>query len=381
MTPPGIANGAAAMVEVVSDQWGNSQGLAYINKSLYVIQHGDRSEPRLRPDALLKISDTDGNDQLDTEERLIEFPRVEGDAENWIEHSYHAVIPGPDGESLYIVSGDRNGLPCEKGLVPKHWNRDSWDFEYTPQPYSGGCVIRTDLNGENAEYICMGLRNSYDIAFNQIGDLFTYDSDLENDFGLPNYRPTAIRQVVSGTDCGWGGRAGEMLWSWSADWEDIQPPIRNIGPGSPTGICFGYGARFPARYQQALFACDWSYGRMFAVHLAPVGAGYSADPEPFLSAQGLPLADVCVSPMDGCLYFLTGGRGTQSAIYRVTYVGSEETAMASVSPPNAELEDARRLRKQLELFHGRPDPRAVDFLWASPGKRRSSHPKRGSGSP
>ena len=145
--------------------------------------------------------------------------------------------------------------------------------------------MRADLDGENREYLCMGLRNSYDLAFNRDGDLFTFDSDLENDFGLPNYRPTAIRQILSGTDSGWGGRAGEMLWSWTPKWEEIQPPIKNIGPGSPTGIAFGYGTKFPARYQQALFACDWSYGRMFAVHLTPTGASYTAEAEPFLSAQ------------------------------------------------------------------------------------------------
>ncbi|MBM3965648.1 MAG: hypothetical protein FJ308_11380 [Planctomycetes bacterium] len=272
ITPAEEGTERESLVEVVSDRWGFSQGMSFINGALYLIQHGDRSDENFRPDVLLRIIDTDGDDKLDTAERLIEFPHVRDDAANWVEHSLHAVIPGPDGRSIYIVSGDRNGLPCEKGRVPKHWNRDSWDFQYTEQPYSGGWVMRADLDGKNAEYLCIGLRNCYDLAFNRDGDLFTYDSDLENDFGLPNYRPTAIRQILSGTDCGWGGRAGEMLWSWTSAWEDIQPPLKNIGPGSPTGICFGYGAKFPARYQQALFACDWSYGRMFTVHLTPLGA-------------------------------------------------------------------------------------------------------------
>ncbi len=306
ITPPQSSTNSDCTIEIVSDQWGFSQGMSFINGALYVVQHGDRSESNFRPDVLLRICDTDDDDKLDTAEQLMEFPKVEGDAANWVEHSLHAVIPGPDGTSIYIVSGDRNGLPCEKGRVPRHWNRDSWDFDYTEHPYAGGWVLRADLDGKNPEYLCIGLRNSYDIAFNHNGDLFTYDSDLENDFGLPNYRPTAIRQVLSGTDSGWGGRAGEMLWNWTPDWEDIQPPLKNIGPGSPTGICFGYGAKFPARYQHALYACDWSYGRMFAVHLTASGASYTADPEPFLSAQGLPIADVCVSPLDGALYFFDG---------------------------------------------------------------------------
>ncbi len=363
VTPSAPGERAECTVEMVSDKWGFSQGMTFINGALYIVQHGDRSEENFRSDALLRVKDTDGDDKLDTAERLIEFPRVTGDAANWVEHSLHAVVQGPDGKSLYIVSGDRNGLPCQKGRVPKHWNRDSWDHSFVKEPYSGGWVIRTDLDGKNMEYLCIGLRNSYDMAFNRRGDLFTYDSDLENDFGLPNYRPTAIRQVLSGTDCGWGGRAGEMLWSWTPKWEDIQPPIRNIGPGSPTGVCFGYGAKFPAKYQNAMFACDWSYGRMFAVHLTPSGATYTAEPELFLSAQGLPIADVAISPRDAALYFLIGGRGTQSGIYRVTYQGVETTAPSPETQLDQAIEAAQKLRQRLETFHGQINPDAVAEVW------------------
>ena len=75
----------------------------------------------------------------------------------------------------------------------------------------------------------MGLRNSYDLAFNRRGDLFTYDSDLENDFGLPNYRPTAIRQVPSGTDSGWGGPCTELARARRVEWA-----LAN----QATGACF-----------------------------------------------------------------------------------------------------------------------------------------------
>ena len=363
--PPGSTE--QATVELVSDQWGFSQGMAFIQGRLYLIQHGDRAEENPRPDRLLRISDTDGDDNLDSAETLHEFPRVTGDASNWVEHSLHAVVPGPDGRSIFIISGDRNGLPCSQGCTPKHWNRDSWEHGFTAEPYSGGWVVKADLDGQNMEYVCMGLRNCYDMAFNHHGDLFTYDSDLENDIGLPNYRPTAIRQILSGGDNGWGGRAGEMLWSWTPTWEDIQPPLKNIGPGSPTGVCFGYGARFPARYQQALFACDWSYGRMFAVHLHPKGGSYTADPEPFLSAQGLPIADVAVSPADGALYFVIGGRGTQSGLYRVVYTGSESTTPAADEPLDEATAAAQSLRRRLERFHGRADPAAVAEAWPALG--------------
>ena len=47
-----------------------------------------------------------------------------------------------------------------------------------------------------------GMRNHFDTAFNALGDLFTYDSDMEWDAGTPWYRPTRIYHLVSGGDYG-----------------------------------------------------------------------------------------------------------------------------------------------------------------------------------
>lgn len=367
ITPPPPGSTAAAEIEVVSDAWGHSQGMAFIGGALYVVQHGDHAPERFRPDVLLRITDTDGDDRLDAAETLLTFPRVTGDAANWYEHGYHAVVPGPDGRSIWLVSGDRNGFPGDRVRTPRLWNRDGFEHPFTPAPYHGGWVARADLDGGNVEVVCMGLRNCYDIAFDRDGDLFTFDSDLENDFGLPNYRPTAIRQVTSAGDHGWHGRAGEMLWNWTPDREEIQPPIVEIGPGSPTGICFGHDASFPARYREALFACDWSYGRMFAVHLAPRGATHAAEVEPFLSAQGLPICDVAVSPHDHALWFLTGGRGTRSGLYRVTATGPTDDADDAAPPADAAAAALRDLRTGLERFHGVVDPAAVDAAWDTLG--------------
>lgn len=363
VTPPPIGSPEEAVVETVSDAWGHSQGMTFIGGALYLMQHGDHAPERFRPDRLLRIRDTDGDDRLDAAETIVEFPRVTGDAANWYEHGHHAVIPGPDGRSIWFVSGDRNALPCDRVRTPRLWNRDSWEHPFTPDPHAGGWVARADLDGANMEVVCVGLRNCYDIAFDREGDLFTFDSDLENDFGLPNYRPCSIRQITSGGDHGWGGRAGEMLWNWPPAWEDIQPPLLEIGPGSPTGICFGHAAAFPPREREALFVCDWSYGRMFTVHLGPGGATRSAGAEPFLSAQGLPIADVAVSPSDHALWFLTGGRGTHSGLYRVTATAVAADPAGEEGGPSADDHAARDRRRALEAFHGRIDPAALDAAW------------------
>jgi putative heme-binding domain-containing protein len=108
---------------------------------------------------------------------------------------------------------------------------------------------------------------------------------------------------------------------------------------------------------------DWSYGRIFAVHLEPDGASYRGKAETFLRGTPLNLTDLAFGP-DGALYFITGGRGTQSGLYRVSYTGGATStaplAKTSSSDPAAR---ARALRHQLERFHGRADDAAVDFLW------------------
>ena len=82
-----------------------------------------------------------------------------------------------------------------------------------------------------------------------------------------------------------------------------------------------------------------------------------------MSAQGLPIADVAISPRDAALYFLIGGRGTQSGIYRVTYQGVETTAPAPETKLDQATEVAQKLRRRLEAFHGQTDPVAVSEAW------------------
>ena len=88
---------------------------------------------------------------------------------------------------------------------------------------------------------------------------------------------------------------------------------------------FGAGAKFPARYQEALFILDWTFGTIYALHLEPDGASYTATKEHFVWAKPLGVTDAIVGD-DGSLYFTVGGRGSQSALYRVRYTGSESTA-------------------------------------------------------
>jgi putative heme-binding domain-containing protein len=220
----------------------------------------------------------------------------------------------------------------------------------------GGAMYKVDPEGKSWELLSVGYRNQYDAAFHRHGDLFTYDADMEWDFNTPWYRPTRVCLAASGAEFGWRNGAGK----WPPSYPDSLPAVLDIGPGSPTGVTFGYGAKFPARYQEAFFICDWSYGKLYAVHLTPEGSAYKAEAEEFVSGAPLPLTDLVVNPKDGALYFAIGGRRTQSGLYRVTYAGKDSTAPA---PPDGRGAEQRALRHKLESLHGRQDPKAADAAW------------------
>jgi putative heme-binding domain-containing protein len=333
---------------------GHAWGLCYAFDALYVVvndkAHGGRG--------LYRLTDTNGDDKFDKKELLKKFQETGG------EHGCHAVIPSPDGKSLYICSGNQTGLPgdhngsrvteCwgEDTLQPRVYGRGHMKGALAPR----GWVAKTDPDGKTWEIIATGFRNEYDIAFNLEGELFTYDADMEWDINAPWYRPTRINHVISGGEYGWRNGSAK----WPEYYSDSFGAVVNVGPGSPTGVVFGTGAKFPAKYQKAFFACDWSYGKLYAIHLAPDGASYSGEVEEFIAGQPLPLTDICISQADGAMYFAVGGRRVQSGIYRVTYTGSESTTPVKARTEGAK---ARAERQAIEAYHLKPDPSAVAKVW------------------
>ena len=340
-----------ADIEKIELRIGFAQGLLCAFDSLYVVSYGLKRGGKKMPAGLYRVRDTDDDDQYDNVELLREF-------DGKSEHGPHAVLLSPDKKSLYICAGNATKLPNpEISRVPKLWQEDQ---VLTRLPDArghaagrlapGGWVCKTDPEGKTFELISMGYRNQYDIAFDPNGELFTFDADMEWDVGLPWYRPTRVCHVVSGSEFGWRHGSGK----WPEYYPDNVPPVVNIGPGSPTGITFGTGAKFPAKYQNALFIGDWSYGIIYAIRMEADGSSYKATKESFCSAPALPVTDMVINPTDQALYFLVGGRRIQSALYRITYVGAESTAPATYPP----LDPAVETRKKLESFHG---PDAKDF--------------------
>ena len=354
ITPPEIGGSPSeTKIEKLSIDFGHCQGLLYANGSLYGVVNDDAYQGR----GLYRCKDTNGDDQFDTVEMLRSFPGKAG------EHGPHGVVLAPDGKSLYVMCGNQTPEPsCETSRVPRHWDEDQLYPMLLGRGFMrdvlapGGWLAQTDLDGKKWELINTGTRNTYDIAINRQGDIFGFDADMEWDTGMPWYRPTRVCFMQSGGEFGWRTCSKK----WPARWEDSLNAVCDIGPGSPTGVAFGYGAKFPAKYQDALYICDWSYGKMYAVHLAPSGGGYTGVQEEFMSASPLPLTDIEVSKKDGAMYVSIGGRKVQSGLYRVTYVGAEPTDSVLRKPfspmsPN--------VRGSLEAFHGKQDPKAVEVAW------------------
>lgn len=326
-----------------------AQGLLWAFDHLYANVNGK---------GLYRLRDSRGSGELN----VLEFlggPHMDG------EHGNHAVIKTADGQGLYLAAGNFTPIPetlnrnriaswDEDLLLPRLWDaRGHARGVVAP----AGWIARTNARADHWELISMGYRNIFDVAVNEHGELFTYDSDMEWDFGTPWYRPTAIVHVTSGSDFGWRSGSGK----WPDYYEDKLPPLLEIGPGSPTGLFNGKGAHFPEKYQRSLFALDWTFGTLYAIHLEPYKSGYRAVAEEFLSGAPLPLVQGVIGH-DGAMYVVTGGRNQQSHLYRVVYRGGESTMPAAVH----DYEPARRARLQrqaLERFHGVVDARAIEQAW------------------
>ncbi|MGY8770690.1 MAG: c-type cytochrome [Pirellulales bacterium] len=330
-------------------------GMVWTNGALYV---GVNDYEKKIPSGLYKITDSNGDDNLDKVELLREMV-ASGD------HGIHALMPTPDGKSLYLITGN-NTIATEiedSSPVRQVWGED----HLLPSMPDGrghnrgrlspaGIIYRVSLDGKKFEAYANGFRNVFDAAVNREGELFTYDADMEYDFNTPWYRPTRICHVTSGAEYGWRNGAGKRMPFYA----DNLPPVLDIGPGSPTGMTFGYGAKFPAKYQNALFALDWSWGKLYAVHLKKEGSTYTATKEEFVTGAPLPITDAIIHPEDGAMYFTIGGRRVQSGLYRVTYVGDESTELVESKGFVSRLAITRR---NLEVFHGKQDPQAINTAW------------------
>lgn len=353
-------DGLVDTVEPYCEELTSCQGMMSLNGQVFAVGEGPQGA------ALYRLSDENNDGKADKITPLVKFDR------GIAEHGPHAVTLGPDG-LVYVMIGNHSAAKRLSGDSKEEVKEPAKtepekpetakaeeptvkqtaaeeELEKMPRPlaalnnpyhdsYEGdlltpkyedanghavgikapcGTIIRTDADGNFVQVFAGGLRNAYDMAFDGWGELFTYDSDMEWDAGLPWYRETRVFHVPSGAEL--GSRSG---WSpWPQYFIDGVPGVIDTGRGSPTGVESYQHTAFPPEYRQALFLGDWSQGRILAVHPQPKGAGYGATTEVFVAGQPLNVTDLAVGP-DGWLYFVCGGRGSEGGVYRVVWTGKQ----------------------------------------------------------
>ncbi|MAT15333.1 MAG: hypothetical protein CMJ46_08700 [Planctomyces sp.] len=316
-------NGIYDKVVNYSDKLENCQGLCTVGTDLYAVGQG--------PDGVGVYRLPDDNNDGVADGIVFLGKNKSGIGE----HGPHDVVLGPDGW-LYHNMGNHAWMDVEmqpnspakhtyEGVLLQPSFKDAGGHA-TNITEPGGTIWRFTPDGSKWWREVSGFRNEYDIAFNKFGDLFTFDSDMEWDVGMPWYRPVRVNHCVPGAEFGW--RTGAT--KWPEYFLDSLPTTVDIGRGSPTGVIFYEHTQFPESEQGSFLICDWSLGRIISVPLKKSGATYASDFLTIVSGNPLNVSDIEVD-RDGSMVFCVGGRRTEGGLYRVTYGDEKHTPVSATT--------------------------------------------------
>ena len=353
----------ATMIDSVALDIGEAHGLLWAFNSLYVAVNkrwqDEIPDEEERGSGIYRLKDTNGDGALDNIEMLLKL-------DGWGEHGPHNFAVSPTGKDLYFLAGNHVAIPevvKQNSRLPNNWGEDNVFPQYLDArghanniKAPGGWIVRMDPDGQKIELVSAGYRNPFDLAFNQDGELFTYDADMEWDLGMPWYRPTRVCHVTSGSEYGWRTGSGK----WPEYYPDNLSAVVNLEQGCPTGILMGGQLNFPAEYKHGLFIMDWSFGTIYYVDLQAEGSSYTGSKKEFLSGIPLPLTDM-IAGSDGNLYFATGGRRLESHFYRLSYKGGDTGTAKLIS--NEKTTALRTLRQSIEAYHNTKSPAAIPLAW------------------
>lgn len=259
-----------------------------------------------------KLTDTDDDGAADEEEKI---STGYGVRVSFIGHDLHGIVRGPDGR-LYFSVGDRGyHVTDASGKVHEGSGR--------------GAVFRCESDGSGLEVFCEGLRNPQELAFDDHGNLFTFDNT--GDIG------DLARMVyaLEGTDSGWDMShqsphhyVNHLDWGdfhpeksmWVAEkmydtWNEEQPqwvypPASHVARG-PSGVTWLTGESLPqdlrGKFLLANYRGPSEQCTILLIGHEPAGAGYAANSEIEL-VKGIGASDVELG-YDGRIYFCDFGGG------------------------------------------------------------------------
>ncbi len=184
----------------------------------------------------------------------------------------------------------------------------------------GGGVIRFPPDGTKQEVFASGTRNHLDVPMDEHDRIFVRDN---TDDGLG--WNTRLMYLPRGAFMGYP-------WAYTQRPKETLPMIHDFGGGSPCGGWVYCDDGLPETYRGRIFHCEWGQGKVFAVKVAPDGAGFKyVDQITFLDPTGTGVKDFrpfTLRPTaDGRGFYVTdwGFSGWLSKtkagrIYKVTYI-------------------------------------------------------------
>lgn len=230
-------------------------------------------------------------------------------------HDMHGLRFGPDGK-LYFSIGDR-GI----NVVTKEGKRN--------ESQDTGSIMRCNPDGTGFEVYSTGVRNPQELAFDELGNLFTGDNN--SDLG----DAARFEYLVEGGDCGWrmgfqylsdrGPWNREKLWDVKEALKAkyIMPPVANLSNG-PSGLAYNPGTGLSDKYKGRFYLSDFRGGAnnsvVHEIAIEPEGAFFKLK-ERRDFVKGILTTDVDFG-VDGGLYVLDwveswGGVG-KGRIYKFT---------------------------------------------------------------
>lgn len=311
-----------------------------------------------------KFEDRDGDGKAEVREKLLSGFGV---AISMMGHDMHGIVRGPDGR-LYWSIGDRGfNVVSKEGVRFKAPSR--------------GAIFRSEPDGSKLEVFFHGLRNPQEIAFDEHGNLMTFDNT--GDFG----DIARVVYAMEGGDAGWyKEHQAPHQYKWAFPDNDVmtsnsrwteenmfrpdmddQPqwqlsPVANFQNG-PSGIVYATGESLPDALSGSFLVCNYRGDAnncgILSFKLAPEGAGFKLrDKDPLTVSTGIGASDLDVG-YDGRIYLLDFGGGwsanDRGAIHAIEW--PEGVKKASVQETKALFAEGFKKRQDLQKLLSHPDLR------------------------